>query len=88
MPVTEKLRATVFPNPHQGSFTLQIDSPEEGMALIQLLDANGRLVATRNKMLLKGNVNTVSYNNIRESVLFYRIILNKHNINGKIIGQY
>ena len=86
LPVTDILIARVYPNPHQGNLTLQIESPEDGMASIQLLSANGRLITTKNEMLLKGRENTVDFSNIREAILFYRVRLGKHSANGKIIG--
>jgi SprB repeat len=84
--IPSKLEAVTFPNPHQGNFTLQINSPENGMSVIQLVDAEGRIVSSNNKMLHTGNVNTVKFNNIRQAVLFYRIILDKQTTTGKIIG--
>ena len=86
IPAIEILIARVYPNPHQGNFTLQIESPEDGIASIQLLSADGRLITTKNEMLFKGRENTVAFSNIREAVLFYRVRLGKHSTNGKIIG--
>ena len=37
-------------------------------------------------MLHKGNSNTIPFSNIRESMLFYSIIIGKYTANGKIIG--
>ena len=84
--VSENLKAMVFPNPHQGNFTLKIESPEDGMAVIQLLSADGRLKTVKNVMLHKGNSNTIPFSNVRESMLFYSIIIGKYTANGKIIG--
>lgn len=87
-PLIKALLATAFPNPHEGNFTLQIDSPESGMAVIQLLDVNGRIIATRNKMLVKGSGNTEQFTGRRDAVLFFRVITGKQVVTGKIIGQY
>ncbi len=86
--VVKNLSAMAYPNPHNGQFTLQISSPESGMSIIQLFDASGRLITTRNKMLLKGNANIESFSNIGEAILFYRISIGKQAVAGKIIGQY
>ncbi len=83
---SEKLKAIAFPNPHQGNFTLQIESPETGMVSIQLLSADGRMVTTRNVQLFKGKSNTVTFTNMKEAVLFYRVRIGNHSANGKIIG--
>ncbi|MBL0182866.1 MAG: T9SS type A sorting domain-containing protein [Chitinophagaceae bacterium] len=82
-----KLTSVAYPNPHQGSFTLQINSPESGMAVIQLITAEGRLISSTNKMLTKGNENTVSFTNIRDAVLFYRVTVGKQTITGKVLKQ-
>ena len=83
---TDVLRARVFPNPHQGNFTLQVESPEDGMAIIQLIGADGRMIITKNVMLFKGKVNKVSFTNIRQAELFYRIRLENFSASGKVIG--
>ena len=75
-----------YPNPHRGSFTLRIESPEDGMAVIELYAADGKLKKTQQAILLKGTSNTVFFTNIREAILFYRVRLGKHAANGKIIG--
>ena len=85
--VTDLLKARVYPNPHQGNFNLQIESPEDGMATIQLFSADGRLITIKQAMLFKGKSNTVAFTNIREAVLFYRVRVGKHSANGKIIGS-
>lgn len=84
--VSESMIAKVFPNPHQGNFTLEVQSPENGMASIELLSADGRLISVKNVMLYKGKANTVAFNNIRDAVLIYRVRLGKHTASGKIIG--
>ena len=82
-----KLTSVAYPNPHQGSFTLQINSPESGMAVIQLITAEGKLISATNKMLTKGNENTVSFTNIRDAVLFYRVTVGNQTITGKVLKQ-
>ena len=83
----DNLKASVFPNPHQGHFTLQVASPEDGMAVIELYAADGKLIKKQQAILLKGTSNTVFFTNIREAILFYRVRLGKHAANGKIIGS-
>jgi hypothetical protein len=83
--VVESMKAVAFPNPHKGSFNLKVESPEDGMASIQLLSADGRLTAEKNVMLFKGRSNTIPFGDLRDAVLFYRIILGKRIASGKVI---
>lgn len=87
IPVPEMLSSKAYPNPHQGNFTLQINSPASGMAVIQLLTAEGKLVSVTNRMLAKGNGNTVIFNNIHDAVLFYRVIVGDKTVTGKLVRQ-
>jgi ELWxxDGT repeat protein len=81
------LSSRAYPNPHQGSFTLQINSPESGMAVIQLITAEGKVISATSKMLSKGKANTVSFNNIRDVVLLYRIQVGNQTLTGKVLKQ-
>lgn len=85
-PVIDVLKSTVYPNPHRGSFTLRIESPEEGIGTIEMYNANGQLLSERKVNLIKGKGNVVQYNNMNHAVLFYRVHIGKHIVNGKIIG--
>lgn len=85
--VTETLRSNAYPNPHRGDFTVQINSPVSGMATIQLITAEGKLISATNKMLAKGNSNKVNFTGIREPILFYRVSIGEYSVTGKIIRQ-
>lgn len=85
--LSDLLSSRVYPNPHQGHFTLQINSPESNMATIQLMTAEGKVILTTKKMLVKGNDNNISFDNIRDVILFYRVILGKQTVSGKVIRQ-
>ncbi|MBY0477045.1 MAG: hypothetical protein K2Q24_05325 [Chitinophagaceae bacterium] len=82
----EVIKATAFPNPHQGTFALSIESPEQGIAMIELFTANGQQISERKVNVLKGKGNLVQYNNMHQTVLYYRIRIGKHMVTGKIIG--
>ena len=86
-PNFNKLSAKAFPNPHQGNFSLSIESPETGSAKIELWSVDGKQVSSRNIMLLKDGISKVDFTNIQQKVLFYRIILGKNIVQGKIIGM-
>ncbi|MBX2918490.1 MAG: T9SS type A sorting domain-containing protein [Ferruginibacter sp.] len=85
--VTETLRSNAYPNPHRGDFTLQVNSPVSGMATVQLITAEGKLLKATNMMLTKGNSNKITFNNIREAILLYRVIVGNYSVTGKIIRQ-
>ncbi len=86
IPLVEVLASKVYPNPHRGSFTLRIESPEEGVATIEMYNVNGQLLSERKVNLMKGKGNQVQYNNMNQAILFYRVRIGKHIVNGKIIG--
>ena len=80
------MQATVYPNPHNGAFNLQISSPETAKATVQLMTAEGSIINSREVNLQKGNNNTVAYKGIYQAILFYRVIVNGKSVSGKIIG--
>ncbi len=86
--VTDILIARVYPNPHLGNFTLQIESPEDGMATIELFNSIGQIVIERKSAVTKGKGNSIQFNNVREAILHYRVKIDRQIVNGKIIGQH
>jgi hypothetical protein len=87
-PAPEKMTSKVYPNPHQGAFTLSIDAPESGKAIVELYNATGQKVMVKEVMLIKGNSNTVQFNGIKDAILLYKVRTGKWQTEGKIIGQY
>jgi ELWxxDGT repeat protein len=85
-PVVDVLISRVYPNPHRGSFTLNIESPEEGAGVVEMYNAAGQMIGERKINLMKGKGNLVQYYNMNQAVLFYRVRVGKHVVNGKIIG--
>ena len=86
IPEVANLSATVFPNPHQGTFNLQINSPEAGNARIELLTVNGQKLQEKTVLLQKLKSNIVSFIVSQHGTIFYRIVVGKNIITGKIIG--
>jgi Right handed beta helix region/SprB repeat/Protein of unknown function (DUF1565) len=84
--LTDVLSSKVYPNPHRGSFTLSIESPEEGAATVEMYNAGGQLLSERKVNLMKGKGNQVQYFNMNQALLFYRVRIGKHVVNGKITG--
>lgn len=80
------LSAEVYPNPHQGSFTIRIASPEEGNAVVELFNINGQKIAERKLYVGKGSSHTVKFTNVQPALLFYRVNIGQHSVNGKVIG--
>jgi hypothetical protein len=75
----------VYPNPHQGSFTMVIESPETGSAKIELFTISGQKLAEKT-VLVKAGVNNVPFTGMRQGTIFYRVQVGKHSKNGKVIG--
>lgn len=84
----DKMTARVYPNPHQGSFIIAVDAPNDGEAVVELFNSNGQKVIAKKVTLTKGAQNTIRFSDVREAVLFYRIISVKQTISGKVIGQF
>lgn len=86
--LTETLiaKANVYPNPHRGSFTINIESPVDGVGAVEIYNANGQLLSERKVNLVKGKGNLVSYNRINQVILFYRVRIGSHILTGKIVG--
>lgn len=82
---TQKLQANVYPNPHHGIFNLQINSPENGWANIELFNGNGQKIISKRIAVKKGE-NTVNFINIKESLLLYKVSIGKQFVIGKVIG--
>jgi hypothetical protein len=83
--IVEVLKANAYPNPHHGIFNLQIDSPENGWAGIELFNANGQKIISRRVAMKKG-INIVTFSNIKQSLVLYRISIGRNSVTGKVIG--
>ena len=80
------LKAIAYPNPHRGSFDIQIETPALGKAEIELFTASGQLLAERTINLEVGANNIVSFTDMFQGMIFYRIQIGNQFLNGKIIG--
>jgi ELWxxDGT repeat protein len=79
-------KANVYPNPHRGAFTINVESPVDGVGTVEIYNANGQLLSERKVNLVKGKGNLVSYNGINQVILFYRVRIGTHILTGKIVG--
>jgi len=84
--IPANLSAKAYPNPHQGSFRLQINSPETGMAKIELFSINGQKLQEKTVSLQKGESNIVPFSITQYGTIIYRIQTGKYIVNGKVIG--
>lgn len=78
--------AKIFPNPHSGSFKLNIVSPLDGIAIIEIYNTNGQKLNTQKQTVIKGKSIIASYQNMKAAILFYRILIGNKQLTGKIIG--
>jgi len=78
------LVAKAFPNPHDGSFIIEVQSPAAGKGSIVLYDLQGRAIATRQEQLQKGN-NRVQFSNMKKMNYMYRVLVNGKSVGGKIL---
>ncbi len=84
--VPGELKAQPFPNPHNGSFILQVESPVTGKGNIVLYDLQGRTMVTREENLRAGT-NQVRFSNLQPINYFYRVMVDGKAISGKVFKQ-
>lgn len=85
-PVIDMLKAFTYPNPHSGNFTLSIESPEDGVATVEMFTVNGQKLSERKANVVKGKGNTMKYSNMNYAILFYKVSIGKNFATGKIIS--
>lgn len=83
--VPDQLEASVAPNPHPGQFYLNIASPVNGMAKVELVSVSGQVINKQQIALKKGS-NSIRYENINSGMLIYRVTINDLQTTGRIIG--
>jgi hypothetical protein len=79
------LRTTAYPNPHNGNFTLEVNSPKSGEGHMILYDLQGRAIAER-KEQFKAGLNQVRWTNMQVIPFVYRVMIGGENATGKILG--
>lgn len=80
------LKATAYPNPHQGSFSISIASPETGTAKIDLFTVNGQKLQEKTVTVQKTGTTTVPLHVTQTGTIFYRVQIGKYVTTGKVIG--
>ncbi len=65
----------VYPNPSNGYITVQLNAENNVLALIELLDAQGKLINTQNKKLVAGNTSQVHIktNQLAQGIYFIKV---------------
>lgn len=84
---TEILKVITYPNPHHGSFSLKIETPEDGMATIQLFTINGQFLTEKQVYVQKGNENSIPFESVSLGTILYRVQIGKNLVAGKVIGR-
>ena len=79
--------ALAYPNPHDGDFTLQITSDEDGIAEIEIFNSLGQEISRKMLKLSKGDSNRIDYKAMNPTLLFYRVRMNDKVISGQIISN-
>jgi hypothetical protein len=79
------LVTNAFPNPHDGSFIIEVQSPVAGKGSIMLYDFQGRTIATREEQLQKGT-NQVRFSNQKKMNFMYRVMVNGQSAGGKVLS--
>ncbi len=83
--IPTSLVARAFPNPHDGSFTIEVQSPVAGKATIVLYDLQGRTIVAREEQLQKG-VNQVRFSQVKTMHYMYRVMINGMSAGGKVLS--
>lgn len=83
----DQLKTLAYPNPHQGSFAIKIESSKDGIALIDVWNTSGQLVAQKTQVVSRGATHTVKFSNMSQGMLLYRVRVGDESSDGKVIGQ-
>ena len=81
----KELSAQVYPNPHEGNFIIEVESPVAGEGTIVLYDLQGRAIAERNELLRAGS-NQLQFTNQRKMSFVYRVLIGGQSVSGKVLG--
>ncbi|MES1214284.1 MAG: T9SS type A sorting domain-containing protein [Bacteroidota bacterium] len=82
----DKIAASVYPNPHRGSFNIKIESPEDGVAQIQLYNVAGQKINEKRMAVYKNGTAIVNFTGKSQAVLFYRVRIGEQVVSGRVIG--
>jgi uncharacterized delta-60 repeat protein len=80
------LRATAYPNPHQGQFNIKIESPVDGVATVELFNVNGEKVVEKQVAVQKNVASIVYFTDHKYAVLFYKVVIGEYSAVGKVLG--
>ena len=76
-----------FPNPYTNQFSLKINSPVPGTAIIEFFTANGAKVFEQRNFVTDKIPNIIPYTGPRHSgILMYKISLGDYHVSGFVIG--
>jgi PKD repeat protein len=76
---------SIFPNPTNDILTVVFDEKVKGVANIELLDANGRLVATKSIQEAKSFTQVIDVNSLAKGIYQLRINNNSLIVNKKVV---
>lgn len=85
-----ELKATVFPNPNNGTFTLKASSGElnTSVATVQVFDMTGKMVAQNIVSNLRGNIlSNLQYPSLKTGVYTVRLLVGKSTTSVRMIVQ-
>ncbi len=84
---SEKLLVTAFPNPYNDQFSLRVNSPVSGMAMIEFFTVNGTKVFELRKFVADKIIDLVPYTGPRHSgALMYKVTIGNYRASGFVIG--
>jgi hypothetical protein len=83
----KELKATAFPNPYTSRFSLNIQTPESGMATIRFYTVNGAMLSEMRHYVQTGinNVVEVQGTDKFKANTFYRVNVGNYQTTGKVI---
>ncbi len=81
----DKISANAFPNPHNGSFVLEVQSPVAGKSAIVLYDLQGRALVQRQEQLKVGT-NMIRFDALQKMTFMYKVTIGAHSVAGKVLS--
>ena len=83
----ENLSVKAYPNPHKGVFNLRIESPENGIARIELFTITGQKLQERTVSIQKSGNNIVPFTVTQFGTILYRVSIGGKIITGKVLSM-
>lgn len=79
-----KVTSKIYPNPSNGNFAIELNTTENGLATIELIDVIGKVITTSNRQVVNGKNILLFNNNLPSGFYIVRIKTNNEVLESRI----